>query len=87
MTGPEGGPGRAPLLPDLAHVDLRTLRAMNDPRLAEAVDRVLGYSSELSETWYTGDDGTDTDRDRAAVADRMFPARSGVSPHGEERTG
>lgn len=84
VTGPEGGPGRAPLLLDLAHVDLRTLRAMDDPRLAEAVERVLGHSRELGESWYSGDGPTYVEE---AHSGRTVPAGSGAQPHGEERAG
>ncbi|MFE0136631.1 hypothetical protein ACFWY6_34475 [Streptomyces sp. NPDC059037] len=84
VTGPEGGPGRAPLLLDLAHVDLRTLRAMDDPRLAEAVERVLGHSRDLGESWYGP---TDPDPVHRIPADHQFPAGSGRLSPGEERAG
>ncbi|MCX4669900.1 hypothetical protein OG453_24975 [Streptomyces sp. NBC_01381] len=84
VTGPEGGPGRAPLLLDLAHVDLRTLRAMDDPRLAEAVERVLGQSRDLGESWYGP---TDPDFVRSRPVDHQFPAGSGRLSPGEERAG
>ncbi|MGW5864237.1 hypothetical protein ACWFRJ_18955 [Streptomyces sp. NPDC055239] len=76
VTGPEMDPGRAPVLPDLARIDLRTLRAMDDPGLDAAVERVLGHSRELSESW-CGGNGEEN------PFDRMFPAVSGRSRGGE----
>ncbi|MFF1693820.1 hypothetical protein ACFVXC_09390 [Streptomyces sp. NPDC058257] len=84
MAGPAEGHGRALLLPDLAHVDLRTLRAMDDPRLAEAVERVLAHSRELGDSWFSGDGPTYVDE---AHTGRMVPAGSGASRHREERAG
>ncbi|KOX33691.1 MULTISPECIES: hypothetical protein [unclassified Streptomyces] len=52
------GPGRAPRLPDLAAVDLRTLRVLDDPALVAEVDRVLGRASELGESWFS-DEGAE----------------------------
>ncbi|MEU6933513.1 hypothetical protein [Streptomyces sp. NPDC046385] len=50
-----------PHLPDLAAVDLRTLRFMDDPELVAAVERVLSRPGELGDTWQEGaladDDG------------------------------
>ncbi|MET9437592.1 hypothetical protein [Streptomyces sp. NPDC006551] len=50
-TGVDRDAGQAPPLPDLTAVDLRTLRVMDHPDLVAAVDRVLGRSLELGESW------------------------------------
>ncbi|GAB2829103.1 hypothetical protein [Streptomyces daliensis] len=47
-----------PALPDLSGVDLRTLRAMDDPVLTEAVAHVLRRPAQLAEIWCDGSDGT-----------------------------
>ncbi|QQM47332.1 hypothetical protein [Streptomyces liliifuscus] len=44
-------------LPDLTDVDLRTLRAMDDPGLIAAVDQVLKSSREFGQVWYVGGEG------------------------------
>ncbi|MFF0472773.1 hypothetical protein [Streptomyces sp. NPDC004284] len=44
-------------LPDLADVDLRTLRFMDDPALAAAVERVLWHPQELGDSWFEGGNG------------------------------
>ncbi|MGW3957774.1 hypothetical protein ACWEKM_44485 [Streptomyces sp. NPDC004752] len=44
------------LLPDLTGVDLRTLRAMDDPGLIAAVDHVLRGSVDFQEVWYSETD-------------------------------
>jgi hypothetical protein len=44
-------------LPDLTTVDLRTLRVMDHPELAAAVERVLVQSLELGESWASNSDG------------------------------
>ncbi|MEU9881353.1 hypothetical protein [Streptomyces phaeochromogenes] len=76
--------GRTVALPDLTDVDLRTLRAMDDPGLAAAVDQVLGSSGEFGEVWYTGGDRI---RARKAPADHSFPVRGAEPAWGEERPG
>ncbi|MGX1881219.1 FxSxx-COOH cyclophane-containing RiPP peptide [Streptomyces sp. NPDC055287] len=48
--------GRPPPVPDLTHVDLRTLRTMDDPGLTEAIDQVLGRSGDLAEAWWATDE-------------------------------
>ncbi|MFC9925454.1 FxSxx-COOH cyclophane-containing RiPP peptide [Streptomyces sp. NPDC127190] len=48
---------RAVVPPDLTDVDLRTLRAMDDPALLAAVAGVLADPEGLGRVWYT----TDTD--------------------------
>ncbi|MFF4868448.1 hypothetical protein [Streptomyces sp. NPDC000961] len=45
-------------LPDLAAVDLRTLRVLDDPALVAEVDRVLGRAAELGESWFS-DEGAE----------------------------
>lgn len=56
-TGTGRDAGETPPLPDLTTVDLRTLRVMDHPDLVAAVDRVLGRSRELGESWASGSDG------------------------------
>ncbi|MFI8522610.1 hypothetical protein ACIGEZ_33180 [Streptomyces sp. NPDC085481] len=46
-----------PPLPDLATVDLRTLRVMDHPDLVAEVERVLDRALELGESWASGGDG------------------------------
>ena len=75
VTGPGTDPGRVPVLPDLARIDLRALRAMDDPGLDVAVARVLGHSRELGESWCSNGD--------EIPFDRMIPAVSGPSRGGE----
>ncbi|WP_328942590.1 hypothetical protein OG259_14155 [Streptomyces sp. NBC_00250] len=43
--------GRSPHLPDLAAVDLRTLRVTDDAVLGAAVERVLRHPSDLVVSW------------------------------------
>ncbi|MGW4725145.1 hypothetical protein [Streptomyces sp. NPDC004291] len=50
--------GRPARLPDLAAVDLRTLRVLDDPVLVAEVDRVLGRAAELGESWFS-DEGAE----------------------------
>jgi hypothetical protein len=53
-TGVDRDNGRPAHLPDLAAVDLRTLRVMDDPELTAAVERVLLRSPELVDAWCEG---------------------------------
>lgn len=53
-TGVDRDHGRPEHLPDLAAVDLRTLRVMDDPELAAAVELVLLRSPELVDAWCEG---------------------------------
>lgn len=48
------GEGLVP--PDLTDVDLRTLRALDDPELIAAVEGVLANPEELRRVWYTNPD-------------------------------
>ncbi|MFE0649655.1 hypothetical protein ACFVZH_13815 [Streptomyces sp. NPDC059534] len=50
-TGVGRGAGRPPHLPDLAAVDLRTLRVTNDAALGAEVERVLRHPSDLVVSW------------------------------------
>ncbi|WP_171167007.1 hypothetical protein [Streptomyces sp. I05A-00742] len=52
-SGPAGGAGAAPPLPDLRGVGLRSLRGLQDPGLAAAVESTLRRPAELEETWYS----------------------------------
>lgn len=54
VAGVDRAGGRPRRLPDLTGVDLRTLRFMDDPDLAAAVERVLWHPQELGESWYEG---------------------------------
>ncbi|MEV0936814.1 hypothetical protein [Streptomyces phaeochromogenes] len=67
--------GRTVVLPDLTDVDLRTLRAMNDPGLIAAVDQVLRSSREFGQVWYVGGEG----------GQRTFPVTGALE--GEEGQG
>ncbi|MGC0329552.1 hypothetical protein RKD23_002542 [Streptomyces sp. SAI-170] len=68
-------------LPDLTYVDLRALRAMDDPGLIAAVDRVLSRAREPHMIWYANPDPDGvTDRPRV----RPFSAGHGDSPRGED---
>ncbi|MEV4949478.1 hypothetical protein [Streptomyces sp. NPDC053755] len=53
-TGVDRDAGRLPHLPDLTTVDLRTLRSLDHPGLAAAVERVLRRPAELAESWVEG---------------------------------
>ncbi|MBT2439109.1 hypothetical protein J7E93_03030 [Streptomyces sp. ISL-36] len=55
----DAGPPRH--LPDLTAVDLRTLRFMDHPELAAAVERVLWQPLELAESWREGADDNGPD--------------------------
>ncbi|CAM5320398.1 hypothetical protein [Streptomyces tanashiensis] len=54
VAGVGRGGERPRRLPDLTTVDLRTLRFMDDPELAAAVERVLWHPQELAESWTEG---------------------------------
>jgi hypothetical protein len=68
-AGPGGEVAWGAFLPDLIDVDLRTLRAMDDPGLITAVDHVLRGSAGFREVWY-GD--TDPEVTRAKPGERTF---------------
>ncbi|MGW4161763.1 hypothetical protein [Streptomyces sp. NPDC004788] len=51
VAGVDRADGRPRRLPDLTGVDLRTLRFMDDPDLAAAVERVLWETQDLSDSW------------------------------------
>ncbi|GGU71635.1 hypothetical protein GCM10010275_02340 [Streptomyces litmocidini] len=51
VAGADRGGERPWRLPDLTGVDLRTLRFMDDPELAAAVERVLWHPQELADSW------------------------------------
>ncbi|MFF8378838.1 hypothetical protein ACF07V_22220 [Streptomyces sp. NPDC015661] len=59
VAGVDGEGERPWGLPDLTGVDLRTLRFMDDPELAAAVERVLWHPQELGASWFVegGSDG------------------------------
>ncbi|GHB20922.1 hypothetical protein GCM10010306_011890 [Streptomyces umbrinus] len=76
--------GRTVALPDLTDVDLRTLRAMDDPGLAAAVDQVLGSSREFGEVWHTTSDPAHVRRELAV---RSFSVGCVESARGGARLG
>lgn len=83
-AGPGEDASRAPLLLDLAHIDLRALRAMDDPRLDAEVERVLSGLGDLGEAWWSG-----SDPDNHAphgLAHRTIPA-TGDRPGDSEQAG
>ncbi|MGC0385057.1 hypothetical protein [Streptomyces sp. SAI-129] len=45
--------GRTTLLPSLTEVDLRTLRAMDEPALMAAVEQVFQGAAGTDEVWYS----------------------------------
>ncbi|WP_320777075.1 hypothetical protein [Streptomyces sp. CRN 30] len=82
-AGSGGHAGRAAATSgDLADVDLRTLRAMNDPELIDAVDRALGDPRALTDVWYVaGEVAGDEPGDGSFSAGRTAPG------HGEDAPG
>ncbi|MDO0936258.1 hypothetical protein QQY66_32840 [Streptomyces sp. DG2A-72] len=58
-VGPGEDAGRTAPLPDLTDIDLRTLRAMDDPGLSAAVEQVLCGATEFREVWYGDGEGGD----------------------------
>ncbi|MER6069938.1 hypothetical protein ACFYZB_14530 [Streptomyces sp. NPDC001852] len=83
-VGPGEEAGRSVPLPDFTGVDLRTLRAMDDPGLTALVDQVLVAARCRSEIWYTGGDYSPVEPD---LPGRSFPATGTDLVRGEERPG
>ncbi|WP_367320863.1 hypothetical protein [Streptomyces sp. HUAS ZL42] len=75
--GPGEDAGRTAPLPDLTDVDLPTLRALDDPGLMAAVDRVLEGTPDSKEIWYVGSEG----------GRRTFPADLAGGVRGEDSRG
>ncbi|MFE0645156.1 hypothetical protein ACFW2Y_26625 [Streptomyces sp. NPDC058877] len=50
-TGVGRSAGGSPQLPDLAAVDLRTLRVMDDAVVGAAVEKVLRHPEDLAVAW------------------------------------
>ncbi|KOV63268.1 hypothetical protein ADK64_21180 [Streptomyces sp. MMG1121] len=73
------------LLPDLTDIDLRTLRAMDDPGLMAVVGDVLCRAREFGEVWYVGEEGTG--RHGTPPGDRTFPAGVAARDPGEDDRG
>ncbi|MEU6575377.1 hypothetical protein [Streptomyces sp. NPDC046805] len=69
------------LLPDLTDVDLRTLRAMDDPGLRAAVEQVLHDAAWFREVWYG--DTEPTPSGPGGLSGRMFSAGLGERGQGE----
>ncbi|MFC9592713.1 hypothetical protein ACFTUC_23350 [Streptomyces sp. NPDC056944] len=61
VAGVDRGGERPWGLPDLTAVDLRTLRFMDDPELAAAVERVLWDPQELEPSWFVESGGDKVD--------------------------
>ncbi|MFB7502507.1 hypothetical protein [Streptomyces broussonetiae] len=79
-AGPGEYGGWAAFPPDLTDVDLRTLRAMDDPGLMAAVAGVLCRSREQGEVWYVNDDPPPRPPGVSPwPGDRTFPAGPGAS--------
>ncbi|WP_405731298.1 hypothetical protein OG885_15400 [Streptomyces sp. NBC_00028] len=76
-VGPGAKDARTALLLDLTAVDLRTLRASDDPELLTAVDRVLEETSGPKEIWYVGSEG----------GRRTFPAELAGGADAEDAPG
>ncbi|MBD0422395.1 hypothetical protein AB0L35_03860 [Streptomyces sp. NPDC052309] len=53
VAGSGGVAGRTTLLPGLTDVDLRTLRAMDEPALMAAVEQVFEGARGPDEIWYS----------------------------------
>ncbi|MEU4926761.1 hypothetical protein AB0G54_09685 [Streptomyces yokosukanensis] len=88
VAGPGEDRGTTALLPDLTDVDLRTLRAMDDPVLLTVVGDVLRRSREFDEVWYVGDElPGGGDRAVTAPGDRTFLAGVEAPPPGEDDRG
>ncbi|MFE8943086.1 hypothetical protein ACWDZ8_45365 [Streptomyces sp. NPDC003233] len=83
-VGPGEEAGRSVFLPDLTGVDLRTLRAMDDPGLTALVDEVLASAQRCGEVWYTGGDYSPVE---PGPPGRSFPATRTELVRGEERPG
>ncbi|ARP72271.1 hypothetical protein LK07_23725 [Streptomyces pluripotens] len=75
---------RTVLPADLTDVDLRTLRAMEDPDLMTAVVRVLYEAGAATEVWYVSEDPPTR---MTGAADRMFPAGLAGADRSEDTRG
>ncbi|MFG3015474.1 hypothetical protein ACGFZB_34555 [Streptomyces cinerochromogenes] len=81
VAGPGEDVSRAVSPPDLTDIDLRTLRALDDPAVLDAVAGVLADPEGLCRVWYTtGDD--DLVPGRPGRAFSAGPARQPL--HGED---
>ncbi|WP_225101889.1 hypothetical protein [Streptomyces sp. CoH27] len=84
-AGPGEDPGPTALLFGLTDVDLRTLRAMDDPDLMAVVGDVLRGSREFGEVWYVGDEPAESGKKGGvAPGDRTFPAGVAARDPGED---
>ncbi|MEV5877555.1 hypothetical protein AB0L75_25700 [Streptomyces sp. NPDC052101] len=84
-AGPGADRERTALLSGLTDIDLRTLRAMDDPGLMTAVGDVLGRAREFGEVWYVGEEGTG--KHRPPPGDRTFLAQVAARDPGEDDRG
>jgi hypothetical protein len=71
-------------LPDLTGVDLRTLRSLDDPALAAAVDLVLRGSAGLRDVWYVDSEG---EMSPGEPGERPFSAGLAEAARGEDSRG
>ncbi|WBO63902.1 hypothetical protein [Streptomyces camelliae] len=86
-AGPGEDRGLTALLSGLTDVDLRTLRAMDDPGLMAVVGDVLYRAREFGEVWYAGEDPRPP-ADLAPLPDEgTFPAVLGALAPGEDTRG
>lgn len=84
-SGPGEDRGRTALLSGLTDVDLRTLRALDDPGLMAAVGDVLCRAREFRDVWYTGEEkGGGTPN---GSGHRTFPAGMAAGDTGEDDRG
>lgn len=86
-AGPGEDPGRTALLTGLTDVDLRTLRARDDPGLLAAVAEVLRAPAGPTDVWYVGEDPAQPSAAPAGPDDRTFPAGRGAPAEGEGSRG
>ncbi|MGW2645465.1 hypothetical protein ACWC2T_11235 [Streptomyces sp. NPDC001393] len=84
-AGPGEDRGRTAHLPDLTDVDLRTLRATDDPGLMALVRDVLCRTREFGEVWYVGEESGG--KGGVAPGDRTFPAGVAAWEPGEDDRG
>ncbi|MEU6511729.1 hypothetical protein [Streptomyces sp. NPDC046942] len=86
-AGPGEDPGPTALLFGLTDVDLRTLRARDDPELMAAVAGILCGSREPGEVWYGEDPSPRPPGLSAWPGGRMFSAGLTASVTGEDGGG
>ncbi|MFI2201645.1 hypothetical protein ACH47Z_12895 [Streptomyces sp. NPDC020192] len=83
-AGPGADPGPTALLSGLTDVDLRTLRAMDDPGLMAMVGDVLCRAREFREVWYVGGELPGGGTSGGGSRGRTFPAGMAAWDSGED---